>query len=745
MCYMADGANSQQQELLGQLLFRRDKNTGKLDSRVIAISSISDKTAAGQQVAYKEAMAALADSAWDAGLTSRRAGEQRAEGPGGEDGDGAGSSSDPPTAAAGSSSDHAADAAAFFEERRRLDAYLRNIKPASSMNDRAPNGRAAARLVCGAEKGDDGATCMEHGLVNVCEAGMKACDAHLRGKMNITDEMAASDANDIKGIARCVGWNNSPTGALGYAVAKYVALFSSKGYAIGENFAQWLEVQMKNDGPALEGDLRGFVSDLQAICGSRNYVFLLNAAVVERFAELNQLHGFLKEEEQMAHVAGGKLRGAILAGFNSTAIMAAVRTMAFMCDAYMWPSLIAAKAGPEKHILDVGPAMWSESLRWLREAAADPAAVIDGSMRLDALFDAAGQRTVPRDSEGTATRGARAAVDMDRIRQTVEGDQAQHKLVCEMLTVGFTAMAAAVEVHASEFIGDGVFSAAKDTPELRAKLNGVPPTSTPCESLFASVKSRTLQQGVARHDTRVGGVVAKRDRTVAWAWGLEPEMRTAFLKSSRKRARMERLVTMKQQRLLHGEAKEPQRALKLAKKKSGRDKKAAELARLTAVVRATKFSELKEMSNSDLADQLKLIKLVLGRDIKKTTLPNRKAYVIRIQALLFNELGAGANDLEDGDDGYGGTGVRKRKAVAQRGMGKKLKLNGYEWYEKEEFEIDMLIDVMIADGGTVPGRTDVATGTELYLVLWKNFPVEIATWEVSFRLRAAARASGHAC
>ena len=43
-----------------------------------------------------------------------------------------------------------------------------------------------------------------------------------------------------------------------------MALFSSKGYAIGENFAQWLEAQMRRD-EQLEGDLREFVSDLQAI------------------------------------------------------------------------------------------------------------------------------------------------------------------------------------------------------------------------------------------------------------------------------------------------------------------------------------------------------------------------------------------------------------------------------------------------------------------------------------------------
>jgi len=78
MCYMADSANSQQQEILGQLLYRRDEETGRLDSRVISISSISDKTAEGQRVAYKNAMAALAETAEAVGLL-----DQLAERPGG--------------------------------------------------------------------------------------------------------------------------------------------------------------------------------------------------------------------------------------------------------------------------------------------------------------------------------------------------------------------------------------------------------------------------------------------------------------------------------------------------------------------------------------------------------------------------------------------------------------------------------------------------------------------------------------
>jgi len=321
---------------------------------------------------------------------------------------------------------------------------------------------------------------------------------------------------------------------VGYAIAKYVALCSSKGYAIGEKFAEWLEEQIGKD-PQMENDLRGSVLDLQAICGSRNYVFFLNAAVVERFAHLDQLHGFLIEEKDLATSAGGKLRGAILAGFNSEAIMAAVHMMAFICDAWMWPTLVAVKVDDSKHILDVLPVMWTESLCWLRLAADEPAAVVDGSMRLDALLAAADPRTMKRDPEGTATRGGRAAMDMDCIRETVEADPTQHKLVCEMLTVGFKAMAAALEVHASEFIGDGVFSAAKDTPELRKKLDGVPATSTPCEALFAAVKRRAERQGIARHDTRIGGVVAKRDHTATWLLSLEPEALRVHHKRARAR------------------------------------------------------------------------------------------------------------------------------------------------------------------------------------------------------------------
>ena len=51
-------------------------------------------------------------------------------------------------------------------------------------------------------------------------------------------------------------------------------------------------------------------------------------AVVERFAQLESLYGYLLEEADMGAEAGGKLRKAILTGFESVYCMAAVRSMA---------------------------------------------------------------------------------------------------------------------------------------------------------------------------------------------------------------------------------------------------------------------------------------------------------------------------------------------------------------------------------------------------------------------------------
>ena len=101
----------------------------------------------------------------------------------------------------------------------RAVALLRRFKVTCSMNDRAANGRKAARLVVGLLDGDDDPTCAEHGLVNILEEGRKAMDRVLREMMNISDEQAEADAAKIKAMRTCFGWFSSPVCALIYQVA----------------------------------------------------------------------------------------------------------------------------------------------------------------------------------------------------------------------------------------------------------------------------------------------------------------------------------------------------------------------------------------------------------------------------------------------------------------------------------------------------------------------------------------------
>ena len=60
-CYIADGANSQQREILAQLLSRRNKQTGKLESMLLSIDEIADKSSEGQAAKYNSAVQYIAE------------------------------------------------------------------------------------------------------------------------------------------------------------------------------------------------------------------------------------------------------------------------------------------------------------------------------------------------------------------------------------------------------------------------------------------------------------------------------------------------------------------------------------------------------------------------------------------------------------------------------------------------------------------------------------------------------------
>ena len=144
-CYLADGAESQQLDYLGQLLSRRIN--GKLDIKALDLAQLKGKSAEAQAAAFEQSLGEVALIMQKAGLADTR-----------------------------------------------LYNLILRFKPTCSMNDRASPAQAAARLVLGLLPGDDDPTCAEHGLVNILEEGRKAMDTVLRGMMNISDAQVRSES-----------------------------------------------------------------------------------------------------------------------------------------------------------------------------------------------------------------------------------------------------------------------------------------------------------------------------------------------------------------------------------------------------------------------------------------------------------------------------------------------------------------------------------------------------------------------
>ena len=583
-CYTADGAETLQSERLAQLLSHRDVN-GKLQVTALDLSLLHCKNAQAQQAAYIQSLRHIAETCREVGIT--------------ED----------------------------------LSPRLLGFKPDATQNDRASTARKAARLVRGGDgSGDEGdviddPTCAHHGVTNVFESGRKAIDGIMHMEMNITEEQQTSDASKVKAMRTCVGWFSFPACSVIYQCSKYVALFSSKGYAIGAKFRKWLaaEEQLKAE-ERLEGELLGAVEDMLAICGSRDYVFFMDAAVTDRFAQIGSLFTFLEEEADMGAEAGGKLRNSILTGFRSDGIMAAVRSLAIICDAALW--VLLRSMGSDDHIFDVIPKMWPGALDFFERGTASPSQVVGGSLYL--MINGI------REPKGTP-RARRAAIDMQRIRRLAAGDV----LVERMVAAALTAMAEETRNHASEFLLGGICATDKITSELRQRLNGCPMTSTGAERVFAIGRAHDARVGASRDDTKAGVILGGMDDTSGFM--RERPNAEAEWKVLRKKARKELKVKMAQKWLEVGLAERKARDTKLSSLRAKRAAKATEKVRLEAVPLVALFSQLVPMSNDDLKDQLKKFKVLgkAGSTLTKTMVraasrpspPNPIPSYIQVQAL----------------------------------------------------------------------------------------------------------------
>jgi hypothetical protein len=426
-------------------------------------------------------------------------------------------------------------------------------------------------------------------------------------------------------------------------VSKYVALFSSKGYAIGEKFAKWLAHKLKTTENAA-GELIGNVEDLLAICGGRDYIFFLDAAVVERFSQLESLHGFLLEEADLGARAGGKLRNAILCGFKSEFCLAAVRAMALISEAWLWPMLRAIEPGDDVHILDVCPVLWPCCCSWLEEAAADPASAMDGSLCLRSRLQAAGLRVALRKEPSSTARkrSNRAALDLERIRTAISVDSEMCSLVLEMLSAAFAAMARGLRNHCEVFMPGGICCSENITPDLRKAMNGTPITSISAETVFARAKHRVKRcgGGRVRSDTLCGATLCNRDATHEWGASKRPAAAAGLLTQARKRWRAgSGSRTAEDERAIDGAAQADEREADLAKVRNGRAIKAANLDRIKCVQLVSTYSSLKRLGNDELRDQLKYFKLVLGVTGIVTTGSGR-AMRLQLQSLIFDKCAA---------------------------------------------------------------------------------------------------------
>ena len=504
---------------------------------------------------------------------------------------------------------------------------------------------------------------------------------------------------------------------------------------------------MKQELDELEGELLDHVEDVQAIRSSRNYVFFLDAAPTERLLQIRSLRGYLEEETDLAESsAGGKLRHAILTGAKSEGAMAAVRSMAIIADAVLWPALRALKPGPDKHVLDVLPDVWPKIHSFFKEGAADATSVVEGSLQLHGRLGLA----VPAEPPNKATRGGRARLDMLRIRAAANGDA----LVAEMVAAAMAAMVPAVENHAKEWLPGGKLSAEKLTPELRRRYDALVASSSCVERVHAVGKDNDERSGMQREDTRAGMTLARVNDQATFLHSKEGTELDGLLRCASRAASKGYAVTIKATRLKRGMEKRAPRQERLKVKRAKREAAAAEQRRIEGLAVATRYSELTELCPKELADQLRWHKQArrkAGEKVEfRVTQPNRAVYVQQLQSLLLALHGSAANDLQEGDLGLEKRGAAlKRKARApsegnegssgakrqkKGGKAKAMLSNkhGDEWDEDEEFEaviIGRKEEEYQEAKGKGRRRTLVTKTRTLYRIVWPGYLPDSATWE----------------
>ena len=292
--------------------------------------------------------------------------------------------------------------------------------------------------------------------------------------------------------------------------------------------------------------------------------------------------------------------------------------------------------------------MWTETLAFFHAAAERPQGIVDGSCKLQLSGCRAAKVT---------ERSKRAELDMIRIRGKANGNE----LVKQMLTAAFKAMADETEKHAKEFLPGGDFAVGNINAKERLRLESMPMTSTHAERMFAIGRHLDRIAGSQRPDTRAGILCATHDKTVAWVMS-RPDPEAEWTKL-RKSAREEMTKSMKAKRIEAGLLNRDVREKKLKDLREKRSAKLANKERLQSLVLFTRFSEINDLSNEAIKDQLRAPKLQGAKGFIMSH-PTRAQLMLQLQALLLDLDGAGANDLAPADSRIRDRGVRSKAKSA---------------------------------------------------------------------------------
>lgn len=285
----------------------------------------------------------------------------------------------------------------------------------------------------------------------------------------------------------------------------------------------------------------------------------------------------------------------------------------------------------------------------------------------------------PSTAPGERTKDARIRADMLRIYKESEDCTRME----ELLKAGLSELRTTLHAHTVELQVGGELTGDKVTPEIRKRLSGVNRTNTVVETVFALEKFLSTREKGSQLVNRRGWTMFKYNKTFLWGSKLDSGKLKLYGKVCRTEAHRIRQehgsIRQQLQRIYSMKAAEREAALQKVRERA-QQREAQRLRLADPSIRCVTFSGLKKLQNPELAEQLRIRKVIDGRTESSgralvCTPPakgGRTWMVLKLQGLLKLEykekkIANDPNDLEPGDLGCDSRAPRRVGARASSG------------------------------------------------------------------------------